>query len=159
MKKILMLSAIVAVAISACKSTENTTNQDQESMTTKSTPSAPFDSTIVEKYWKLSTLYGQPVTMSDEQEREAHFILKGDGRINGYAGCNTMNGDYQLEEGYRIGFSNIAITKRMCPEADTEQKFLEALNTADNFSHYGDTLTLNKARVAPLAVFEAVYFD
>ena len=88
-----MLSAIVAVGMTACKSTEDTTNQDQESMTTEP---APFDSTIVEKYWKLITLYGQPVFMSDEQEREAHFILKGNGRINGYAGCNTMNGDYQL---------------------------------------------------------------
>ncbi len=36
-----------------------------------------------------------------------------------------------------------------------EKQFMEVLNTADNFSLNGNTMTLNKARMAPLAVFKA----
>ena len=118
-----------------------------------------YDATIVEKYWKLVTLYGQPVTMGEDQEREVHFILKNDDRVNGYSGCNALTGNYRLDEGYRIQFTDIAVTMRICPQSETERKFLDVLNTTDNYSHSGDTLTLNKARMAPLAVFEAVYLD
>ena len=39
---------------------------------------------------------------------------------------------------------------------DVENAFHEALRTADNYSLDGDRLTLNRARMAPLARFEAV---
>ena len=118
-----------------------------------------YDPTIKEKYWKLIELNGQAVTMGEDQEREAHFMLKSDGRVNGYSGCNALSGIYQLDEGYRIRFLDMAATMRICPESDKEREFLDVLNTTDNYSHYGDTLTLNKARMAPLAVFHAVYFN
>ena len=40
---------------------------------------------------------------------------------------------------------------------EVEQAFYEALGTADNYSIAGDHLTLNRARMAPLARLEAVY--
>lgn len=118
-----------------------------------------YDPTIKEKYWKLIELNGQAVTMGEDQEREAHFMLKQDKRVTGYSSCNGLSGTYYLDEGFRIQFTDLAATMRICPESEIEREFLDVLNTADNYSHQGDTLTLNKARMAPLAVFEAVYFN
>lgn len=39
---------------------------------------------------------------------------------------------------------------------DLEQKFIQVLDQADNLSTDGETLSLNKARMAPLARFQAV---
>jgi hypothetical protein len=44
-----------------------------------------------------------------------------------------------------------------CPNLETETHFFKALQMADNYILNGDTLILNKARMAPLARFEAVY--
>lgn len=121
---------------------------------------AAADNQIVEKYWKLTTLEGQDVQMSENQEREVYFMLKTDeNRVTGFAGCNTMTGTYTLEEGNRIRFSQMGVTMRACPDVDfNESEFLNVFNLADNYTINRDTLSLNVGRRAPLAVFEAVYF-
>jgi heat shock protein HslJ len=37
---------------------------------------------------------------------------------------------------------------------DLENRFLQVINIADNYNLNGNTLTLNKARMAPLARFK-----
>jgi heat shock protein HslJ len=44
-----------------------------------------------------------------------------------------------------------------CPQMKIEMEFLETLEKADNFNVTGDVLTLNKARMTPLARFKTVY--
>ncbi len=116
---------------------------------------------IVEKYWKLKTLEGQEVKMSKNQEREVYFMLKSDeNRVTGFAGCNNLMGSYTLEKGNRIRFSHMATTMMACPDVDfKEHEFLKVFELADNYTINGDELSLNVGRRAPLAVFEAVYFD
>ncbi|WP_086476936.1 MULTISPECIES: META domain-containing protein [Arenibacter] len=116
---------------------------------------------ITEKYWKLKTLEGKEVKMADNQEREIYFILKAnENRVTGFAGCNTFQGGYTLEEGNRIRFSQVLATLKACPDVPfNESEFLKVLELADNYTINGDTLMLNVGRRAPLAVFEAVYFD
>ncbi|GGW53325.1 heat shock protein HslJ [Winogradskyella epiphytica] len=116
---------------------------------------------IVEKYWKLKTLEGKEVTMSDNQEREVFFTLKGhDQTVTGFAGCNTISGGYTLEDGNRIRFTQMATTLKACPDVDfNESEFLKIFELADNYTIDGDTLSLNVGRRAPLAVFEAVYMQ
>ena len=71
-----------------------------------------------------------------------------------------MNGEYTLEEGNRIRFSNMAVTMKACPDVGVNEKeFLKVFELADNYTIQDDTLSLNVGRRAPLAVFEAVYFD
>ena len=116
------------------------------------------DENIVEKYWKLVELEGKKVTMTKDQPREAHFILKTDeNRIIGSGGCNLLNGTYKLEDGNRVSFSLIATTMMACENMETEQSLLEVLGKADNYTIHNDTLSLNKAKMAPMAKFEAVY--
>lgn len=119
------------------------------------------DNQIVEKYWKLKTLEGQEVKMADNQEREIFFTLKGqDNRVNGFAGCNSFNGSYTLKKGNRIRFEGMATTLKACPDVDVdESQFLQVFELADNYTIVDDILSLNVGRRAPLAVFEAVYFQ
>lgn len=116
---------------------------------------------ITEKYWKLVKLAGQDVVMSEHQEREAHFILKtAENRLSGFSGCNNFFGSYTLEKGNRIHFSQLGATKRACPNLQvSEHEFLQVFGMADNYSLNGDTLELYVGRRAPLAIFEAVYFQ
>lgn len=112
---------------------------------------------IVEKYWKLVELDGQPVPALD---REPHLILKAEGgRVAGFGGCNRLTGSYTLDEAAsRIRFGPVASTKMACAKGmDLERAFTEMLGRVDNYSLSGDRLTFNRARMAPLARFEAVY--
>lgn len=121
---------------------------------------AQADAEIVEKYWKLKTLEGKDVQMVDNQEREIFFTLKtNDNQLTGFSGCNSFSGQYSLEEGNRIRFSQIATTMKACPDVDiNESEFLQIFELADNYTIKDDELSLNVGRRAPLAVFEAVYF-
>lgn len=115
---------------------------------------------LVEKYWKLKSLNGNPVEMTDDQEREAYFTLKTEGnRVVGFGGCNNLMGSYKLGVGNRIRFSQMATTMMACPDAENESEFLKVFERADNYTLTGDELLLNEGKKAPLAAFEAVYFD
>jgi heat shock protein HslJ len=112
---------------------------------------------IAEKYWKLVEVNGRPVPRLD---REPQMTLRTDGnRVTGFGGCNHFTGSYRLDAAVlRIRFEQIAATMRACLTGmDTEAAFLAALRGADNYSLNGDVLSLNRARMAPLARFEAVY--
>lgn len=113
---------------------------------------------LTEKYWKLVELNGQPVTTTENMRKEPHMILRAAGkRINANGGCNSFMGTYEILEGNRIRFSKMAGTLMACPDMDLEARFTKVLEMVDNYNLDGDKLVLNRARMAPLARFEAVY--
>lgn len=118
------------------------------------------DNEIVNKYWKLKTLEGKDIKMTENQEKEQYFILKSDGTVSGFAGCNQFKGQFELSGGNRILFKeNLALTMKICPDvAVNESEFMEVFKLTDNYTINGDILNLNSGRRAPLAIFEAVYF-
>ncbi|MCX7548506.1 copper resistance protein NlpE N-terminal domain-containing protein [Xanthomarina sp. F1114] len=100
--------------------------------------------------WKLVKLMGKDITAS-----EAFISFSTDeNRVFGDAGCNTFTGSFKIENGSQLELSNVATTMKACPDMTIENQFMEVLNTVDNFSLSGNTMTLNKAKMAPLAVFE-----
>lgn len=117
----------------------------------------PYD--IVEKYWKLIEIRGQKVTADNFASKEPHLILKStDNRVTGNGGCNSFFGTYELQANFnRISFSKIGSTKMACMKPTVENEFLNILETVDNYTVKNDTLQLNKARMAPMAKFVAVY--
>lgn len=113
---------------------------------------------ITERYWKLVELMGKKVLPDESNKREPYMILKSENKqVIGSGGCNNFNGSYELKEGNRIAFSKIITTLMACPNLDSETQFLKVLEMADNYFMSADTLVLNRARMAPLARFEAVY--
>jgi copper homeostasis protein (lipoprotein) len=114
---------------------------------------------LQERYWKLIELRGKTLEENKFNHKEAHIILKKvDFRVFGNGGCNTLLGSYEYDpEKMTIRFSKIASTLMACPNLAEEQAFKNVLETADNYAVKNDTLSLHKAKMAPLARFVAVY--
>lgn len=111
--------------------------------------------TVEDKKWQLIELNGKAIENSnpenyylifDSKERVAHT------KVN----CNLINVSYKIKKELSINFKQSMMTLMACPDGNIEQEYMEVLNTVDNLSTDGETLTLNKARMAPLAKFKLV---
>jgi heat shock protein HslJ len=111
---------------------------------------------LVGTRWRLVELQGAPVAKNPENKESSYLQLDKEGRFSAFAGCNRMFGGYETKEAIlRISFKGVASTMMACPDMKTEQILAEVLKIVDNYSLSGQRMTLNKARMAPLAVFEA----
>ena len=163
MKNVIFIlsTVILALSVNGCK-TRNAESQQVSTTVENSSVKTihaekDADPGLTGKYWKLVELAGNPVTIGENMPKEAHIIFNADNRTNGNAGCNIFSGSYQLGGADRIAFSQVVSTRMMCINGmDVEDGFLQVLNTADSFIIRNDTLTLNRARMAPLARFVAV---
>lgn len=150
MKTQVIILALMALTGMGCHTTKE---NKMDGMDGKQAASA----ILTEVTWELTQLEGAAVDQSDTDGKKIHFILNSaDGKVNGFAGCNTFFGNYTLENGNRIRFSKLANTVMACPDAAiNENEVLEVFRLADNYTLNDGTLTLNVGRRAPLAVFEA----
>jgi len=112
---------------------------------------------LTETYWKLTELMGTKVTGPSATGKEMYITFKKeDSMVLGHGGCNSFRGKYEVKEGNRISFSGLASTMMACPDMQNETEFMKAVESSDNYVITGNSLVLNKARMAPLARFEAV---
>ena len=113
---------------------------------------------VLEKYWKLVELSGKPIGANDKLNKEPHVIFKAfNNRIVGNSSCNSFTASYELKDMHRVKISKLASTRMACPEMSVESGLLRVLNTVDNYDVNDTMLTLNRARMAPLARFRVVY--
>jgi len=156
MKSLSKITGIIALVfiVGACKSS---------SSKAKSETVAVQHKTITEKYWKLIEINGNPVVVGESVGREAFIILKNENnRVNGNGGCNTLSGTYEIDAAVnRIKFSQMASTMMACIKMEVEEELKKILEMVDNYSlsDDGKYLSLNRARMAPLARFEIVYLQ
>jgi heat shock protein HslJ len=98
--------------------------------------------------------------MEPKLPKDAYITLKAEeNRIIGNLGCNGFSGTYELGPDNRIRFSQIVSTRMMCLNMTVEDELKQVLGTADSYYVQNDTLILNRARMAPLARFTAVYMN
>jgi heat shock protein HslJ len=119
------------------------------------TPSASKGTAdITGKTWKLTELNGQPIKLKNPKNNP-YFKLNTEGmRYEGHAGCNGFGGTFDIKpEAMSIKFNQGMSTMMACEDLDIENQFTKAVLAADNYSVNGNTLTLNKAKMAPLAKF------
>lgn len=127
---------------------------DKKSVSEESSPKSEVMK-VTETKWKLVELNGKPV--KNNSNKEMFIQLNKDNRYAAFAGCNNMMGSFELkEDALRIKFTKGASTMMACPDMTTEQDFADMLEKVDNYSLNGNNLSLNKARMAPLARFEAM---
>jgi heat shock protein HslJ len=111
---------------------------------------------LQETYWRLIEINGQPATNPSGKQKEPHIILKKEqNRLQGAGTCNTLMGSYELEEGNRLRFSEVASTRMTCGDMSVEDQLKMVLEATDNYVINGKYLMLHKARMTPLAMFEA----
>jgi heat shock protein HslJ len=155
--KLMVQKMIYVCLIVLVTSTISCNSSKQTTATANDTKAA----VITGKYWRLAELNGQAVTPPADESANArmpHIIFKDD-RVSGSGGCNTFNGTYAVSAPGRIKFSQIVATQKACfTGMETETELFRALEMTDNYtlSEDGKTLSLNRARMAPLARFEAV---
>ena len=109
---------------------------------------------IEDKKWQLVELYGKKVKGS----AQTHYLLlmSDKHQVSAKAGCNTMFGSYELQTPLQLRFKQLASTMMACEDMADEEALAKVLDTVDNYVISGNTLSLNKARMAPLARFELV---
>ena len=113
----------------------------------------PTDPRLEDKKWILIELRGNPI-QSSENFKEAFLQFEMEtATVYGNGSCNNIFGSYELKQENQITFGNTASTMMACPEMEMEKTFLEILREVDNYSVTDRTLSLNKAKMAPLARF------
>jgi heat shock protein HslJ len=112
------------------------------------------DPRIENRRWQLIELNGRRIEPPSDRDG-AYFELDAtEARVAGNASCNRFFGTYELTAGDRIRFgSDIGSTMMACPELEQEREFLDMLGRVDNYSLGEGGLSLNRARMAPLARF------
>ena len=107
--------------------------------------------------WRLTELMGKPVPAPAEGQSSPSLTFERQApNVHGFAGCNNFTGNAEFMSGNRLRFGNLAVTQKACLDMTVESEFVKVLNTADNYFQDGETLVLQKAKMAPLARFEAV---
>jgi heat shock protein HslJ len=145
----LLIIVVLSLTLIACKTGKSTVDSGQ-------IPDAEIVS-LQDTKWILVELMGAPVDAAKLQKVPFLLLQSSGQRAVGTAGCNNFNGSYQLDESkLSIRFDKIASTMMACENMEVEAQFLTLIETVDNYSLNGPTLTLNRARMAPLARFVAV---
>jgi heat shock protein HslJ len=156
-----LLLFILSATLVNCKSPNAAKDASQPTQNAVANPDNTKPAAeLVGTYWKLTELMGKGIVVdtSSAMSREPHMILQAsDSTVKGHGGCNGFGGNYEWKAPNRIKFDKIVSTMMACEQLQTENSFFETLRNADNYYIIGDTLILNKARMAPLARFVAVY--
>lgn len=105
---------------------------------------------VEDRRWRIVEIYGKPV----EGTSDNYYLIfdSGEGRIAARVNCNILNYSYKIKNEYQVSFGQGLSTLMACPD-NLEDEFKEVLEMADNLSTDGKYLSLNKARMAPLARF------
>jgi heat shock protein HslJ len=111
------------------------------------------DYQLENKKWILTELMGQEFVPGQGMAEAFLYFDMETGRFSGNNSCNVLNGNYELKEGNRITFGRMASTLMACPEMTKADQFDQVLERTDNYTTADGILSLNKARMAPLARF------
>jgi len=115
---------------------------------------------IIGKYWRLIELMGNEIPEIEDKERQPYFILNVENSsVSGHGSCNRFHGTYIIESGNRIRFSQMAATMMFCfNHMEIEEQLMRVFEMTDNYTVSDDNiLSLNRARMAPLARFVMVF--
>ncbi len=110
---------------------------------------------LTDKKWVLSGLPGIDFALNKESRKPYIIFDSEKNRINGFAGCNSFFGGYQIKDDGTVRFENIASTKMYCSETmKIENAFLQALHNCGNLSVENGILKIENAENKVIAVFE-----
>ena len=126
MKNYLAILFVIALAVSACTTTEE--------------PSASLIGS-----WKLTSYGPVSAPTSAVADTKAGLTFNEDGTVTGNSGCNGLGGSYTVE-GDQITFSEVVMTLMACddPRMVQEDAFQQVLADTAAFKIESNTLTLTK---------------
>ncbi|NMH29221.1 META domain-containing protein [Flavobacterium silvaticum] len=102
---------------------------EAEAETTDEAPQDKKAPKLTGIHWKLTEINGKPVSIPQGNE---YFIeLKKDHTFSAFAGCNRMNGKYEITAS-KARLFQIVSTMMSCPHIEIENQMKAALESADN---------------------------
>lgn len=114
----LILPAVVMLMLSACSSQPTPSSTEA---------SGNVAGPVVGKRWNL-LLVGTSDRLS--MPTTPWFQVDNSGRVSGSDGCNTLTGTASFGDSQRIEFSDLASTRRACPQAADAQRVRDMLDNA-----------------------------
>jgi heat shock protein HslJ len=155
--------AAFTIALTGCAAKKTTSGATPGAATGQTLPqSAPAAAQAPEvlsspSYWRLIELRGVPISTPAEGMKGSSLVFDKDGtKVHGYGGCSNFAGNCEYMPGNGLRVSRITVSARGCPDPTIEDEFLRVLQTVDNYYTDGKVLKLQWAKLAPLAVLEAV---
>ncbi len=141
------LTLALALTISIWASTANSSEQKTAA------------ATLTNTHWQLVELMGKPISGLPKMPNIT--LNENEKRYHGTGGCNHIGGSYELSDLNGIRFTEGMSTMMACMGGgmEVEQQFMDMLGRVDNYIINGQILQLNRAKMAPLAKFEAVYLQ
>ena len=149
----IVLACAAGLAATACTSSKKVDAMQQDSPATATSP-------LFASKWELAEIMGKAVEPGPDGRRPHLVLDAAQERAFGFAGCNRFSGGFTVDEATgRITLGPLAATMMACASMEVETAFMEALQTADNYTLVDGVLSLNKARMAPLARLQAAPLD
>lgn len=111
---------------------------------------------LSEGKWQLIMVNGKKIDNDFEGAKIPFISFDSETmEVTGNTGCNNFFGSYTADSSTsKISMNDIASTEMYCEQVTYETEFLMAIQKADNFVIKDGVLSLNKAKMAPLAVFK-----
>ena len=89
--------------------------------------------------WHLMRLMGKDLALDNDK---FVFTFSADGEFGGTGACNRIFGAYKSNDSRALSFENIALTRRMCPDANLETEFSAVLGRATHYEVDGNILMI-----------------
>lgn len=102
--------------------------------------------------WQLVQLGGR--SMQPEADSFCFTLSPEQHRLTGRGACNRLMGEYRTDGKRSLRISSIASTRMGCPDLETEQAFIAALESATHYDMDGPMLLLLSDKSLK-AVFQA----
>lgn len=117
------------------------------------TKQAPTQSdSILYNKWVLVQLNGNRI----KSDQPLFLEFNRTNKVSGFAGCNSLGGEYVLGEDQRIRFADLITTHRYCDQAELEGQVLEMLNAVTHYSIQAQTLILKSSSGVLVAEYAQV---
>ncbi|WP_448139182.1 META domain-containing protein [Sphingobacterium siyangense] len=143
--KNIAILAILIVSLGSCSVIKKNANEQNTDSSMSS---------VIEKKWQLIEINGQPV--ADQINGKMPYLQLDEKRYSASGGCNGIGGELTLSKNGKIKFAQGMSTMMACPDMSIEQALSKNLIAADNYTFKDGILSLNKAKMAPLAKFKLI---
>jgi len=132
----------------------NNNNLDE---TSKSDVNIPSTAELLNTYWKLIEIAGEPVVTKQGQREMKLTLHVEENKVNGFGGCNSFFGTYIHDTG-SLKFGPLAATRKFCADSmDQESQFFKLLSAVTGYTINGQVLDLIDDQGKPVLKLEAVY--
>ncbi|WP_148252735.1 META domain-containing protein [Aidingimonas lacisalsi] len=134
----MVMAAMLAALLAGCASAPSPAPEREPSPPTSESRGEP----VVGPRWQLILLGTDEHWSGDEPAYIEVVDEGGHFQLTGSNGCNRLRGEVELDDGNRFRVSDLASTRRACPNTDQAGRVDEMLGSAYRYLIDGDRLVL-----------------